>query len=393
MTTTTSSTPAGAIDATLTAATGAEWARGARHPLGVIHDNAQKLLRLSPGNLPDAQRAALNTILEQACRLSHLVETLDTIAPRRGAVALPTVPPIEVAPLSSILLAEDDEDVLCALVDILSPCYQLTVARDGAETIAALRRRSFDLGIFDVGLPILDGFHLVKALRAEGRQLPTFMYLSARSDPRTKVQALALGAVDYVTKPFEPDELLARVAGILATVTREGVLRADARTDPMTGLGNYKGFGESLDGELERARRYGLPLSLLTIDVDDLKSINDVHGHEAGNEAIRMVAGVLAQGVRRYEVVARQGGDEFAIVLPNTAAAEARQLAERLRGEVGARTLHGAALSVSIGGASWEHKGPIAASELIEASDEALYRAKRAGRNRVEVAVLARRDS
>ena len=134
------------------------------------------------------------------------------------------------------------------------------------------------------------------------------MFLSAHSDPRLKVRALALGAVDYMTKPFDSGELVARVARILAAVTREASLRADAMTDPLTGLANYRSFSLSLARELERSLRYELPLSLLTVDLDHLKVINDDHGHDVGSEAIRLVARVLTGAVRKFEVVARQGG-------------------------------------------------------------------------------------
>ena len=192
-----------------------------------------------------------------------------------------------------------------------------------------------------------------------------------------------------MTKPYDPDELLARMARILTTVTREAGLLADAMTDSLTGLANYRCFAQNLDRELERSRRYELPLSLITLDLDHMKAINDQHGHDAGDDAIRSVAKVLTGTVRRFELVARQGGDEFAVILPNTGASDARQLAERLHEAVGAQTVSGVSLSASIGLASWEnHPGRperhFEAAALIKASDEALYRAKRAGRDRVE---------
>jgi len=177
---------------------------------------------------------------------------------------------------------------------------------------------------------------------------------------------------------------MARIARILTTVTREASLRADAMTDPMTGLANYRSFSQSLERELERSRRYAMPLSLIAVDLDHLKEINDEHGHDAGNDAIRRAARVLTGTVRKFEVVARIGGDEFAVVLPSTGASDARQLAERLRAEIGAHVVDGVRLSASVGVATWDGAA-LDAAPLIKASDEALYRAKRAGRNRVEV--------
>ena len=290
----------------------------------------------------------------------------------------------------AILVADDDNEFLSALGDLLSGRYSLTFARDGREAMAAVRLRPFELAIIDLGLPVIDGFKLVKGIQGAGLhadklQSSAVMFLSGQSAPQLKAKALSLGAVDYMTKPFDPDELVARVARILATVTREASLRADAMTDPLTGLANFRSFSESLERELERSRRYGLPLSLVTVDLDHLKSINDEHGHDAGNEAIRLTARVLAGAVRRFEVVARQGGDEFAIILPSTESSDARLLAERLRGEIGAQVLRGERISASFGVASWS-EAFCDAPTLVKASDEALYRAKRAGRDRVSVA-------
>ncbi len=210
------------------------------------------------------------------------------------------------------------------------------------------------------------------------------MFLSAQSSAQAKVRALSLGAADYVTKPFDPDELVARIARIVASVTREASLRADALTDPLTGLANYRSLSLGLAREIERSRRYGQPLSLITLDLDHLKGINDAHGHDAGNDAIQLVAQVLKGAVRSFELVARQGGDEFSVLLPNTDSPDARRLAERLRCEIAAQTVCGESLSASIGVASREASTDLDAAGLVKASDEALYRAKRAGRDRVE---------
>jgi diguanylate cyclase (GGDEF)-like protein len=344
-------------------------------------------MRSPPTDLSETQRHAIHVIEEQTRELGHLLETLQPPpAPNAVALARPPEPGVPAFPSQPrILLADDNDDILTAVGDLLASDYHLTFAQDGAQALAALRLGSFDLAIFDLSLPVFDGFQIVEALREAEVPTPAFMFLSGWNDPEVKVHALALGAADYVTKPFEPDELLARVARIMTTVTREASLRADAMTDPLTGIANYRSFSQSLEREVERSRRYGLPLSLLAIDLDHLKALNDAHGHDCGNEALCIVARVLEGAVRRFEVVARQGGDEFAIILPNTAASEARQLAERLCTEVAAQSLRGTRLSASIGGASREDATDIDAAGLMRASDEALYRAKRAGRNRVEM--------
>jgi two-component system cell cycle response regulator len=301
---------------------------------------------------------------------------------------MPNTSPTPAPPSSpSILLVDDDAEIREALGELLGGRYRLTFARDGAEAMAALCLQEFDLSILDLSLPIVDGFGLVKAIQGNGElSRSAVMVLSGHTAPELKVRALALGAADYMTKPFDADELMARVARILATATREAELRADAMTDALTGLANARNFTRSLERELERAQRHGLPLSILTVDLDHLKLINDQHGHDAGDDALRLVARVLAGAVRKFEVVARQGGDEFAVILPNTTSLAAGQLAERLCGELRTLTVKGHRLSASIGVASW-NESPIDLAALLKASDEALYRAKDAGRDRVEIAV------
>jgi diguanylate cyclase (GGDEF)-like protein len=316
----------------------------------------------------------------------------DAPAGARSAVPSSSSPSSGVAAagslLPSVLLVDDDEDILSGLTALLSSRYRLTLARDGGEALKALSHASFELAIVDLGLPVVDGLSLVRTVRErDDLQSPAFLFLSAESAPQVKAQALALGAVDYMTKPFDPDELMARLARILAAVRREAGLRA--MTDSLTGLANYRSFAQNLERELERSRRYERPLSLITLDLDHMKAINDQHGHDAGDDAIRLVAKVLTGAVRKFELVARQGGDEFAVILPNTGASDARQLADRLLEAVGAQTVSGVSLSASVGLASWENnKGRrerhVEAAALLKASDEALYRAKRAGRDRVE---------
>jgi len=362
------------------------WAGDLRLPLAIIRRHANAL-RAADGALTDTQRQSVLVIEEQTEQLGHMLGTLASIEPPASVekdAALQSSgaggrkPP-------AILIADDDDLILESLGDLLSDRYRLTFARDGGEAMLALCVWPFDLAIIDLGLPVVDGFKLVKAIRGSGElQSSAVMLLSGLSDPQFKVHGLALGAADYVTKPFDADELMARIARILTTATREASLRADAMTDPMTGLANYRNFSQSLERELERSRRYAMPLSLITVDLDHLKEINDEHGHDAGNDAIRRAARVLTGAVRKFEVVARLGGDEFAVILPSTGASDARRLAERLRVEIGAQVVDGVSLSASVGVATWDGAA-LDAAPLIKASDDALYRAKRAGRNRVEV--------
>ena len=362
-----------------------QWAGDLRLPLGIIRRHADAL-RGADGALTDEQRQSVLVIEEQTEQLGRLLGTLESTEPPASfdqEAALQAEGAGGRGP-PAILIADDDDLILESLGDLLSDRYRITFARDGREAMLALCLWPFDLAIIDLRLPVVDGFKLVKAIRGSGElQSSAVMLLSGLSDPRFKVHGLALGAADYVTKPFDADELMARIVRTLTTVTREASLRADAMTDPMTGLANYRSFSQSVERELARSRRYATPLSLITVDLDHLKDLNDEHGHDAGNDAIRLAARVLTGGVRKFEVVARLGGDEFAVILPSTGASDARRLAERLRVEIGAQVVDGVRLSASVGVATWDGTA-LDAAPLIKASDEALYRAKRAGRDRVE---------
>lgn len=355
-----------------------------RGSLSVARGHVRLLLEGLRGPLTEEQRRSIEAIERQADRVDRILDQLEhgTVLTRKLAEAPTRTEPFPERP--RILIADDDADLLETLVELLGERYEVKVASSGREALDYLRKEPFELAIVDLGLPDVDGFELAEKIATTAEIPPAFMFLSAQTSTNAKVKGLHLGAADYVTKPFDPDELLARISRIVATVERERSLQADALTDPLTGLANYRSLAQTLHRELERAKRYDLPLSLMTIDVDDLKRINDEGGHSAGNEAILTIARILQSGVRKFETVARQGGDELAIVLPNTTAEEAMRLADRLRHEVSQATVRGRPLSISIGVASREKGDDVTdVRALVDRSDEALYRAKRAGRNRV----------
>ena len=256
-----------------------------RGPISVIRGHARILLDGYKGELNDTQRRSVSAIERQVRRLGDLLRRCRASPRDVGA----TSARIETFPVGSdsspsILIADDDPEILELLGSLLASRYRLTFAQDGREALALLLSRSFQLTIVDIELPHLDGFALVDAARRAG-EAPAFLFLSAHADSQAKVRALSMGAADYVTKPFDTDELAARIARVIATVNRENSLRAEALTDQLTGLSNYRSLMQSLDRELERSRRYSEPLSLITLDLDHLKAINDEHGHDAGNDA------------------------------------------------------------------------------------------------------------
>jgi diguanylate cyclase (GGDEF)-like protein len=198
--------------------------------------------------------------------------------------------------------------------------------------------------------------HGLASLRDEVlRDLPTFLYVTLST-------VLVFSVFGYI---------IGRQSDVLVDLSR---------TDPLTGLRNPRAFEERLAEEVARAARYREPLSLLVVDVDGLKAINDRSGHHAGDLALRAVADALRAGARQTDLTARVGGDEFAVVAPRTDAAAAGALGERIRMLVMAHGNQG--LTVSIGAATMSEGQPPAAF-LREVADTALYAAKRRGRNRV----------
>ena len=186
--------------------------------------------------------------------------------------------------------------------------------------------------------------------------------------------------------------MLAVFAGFGWTLGRQADrLYELSTTDPLTGLRNRRSLHERLDGDLAHAARYGTPLSLLVLDLDDLKDVNDRFGHRAGDAALRRVAEAIRTGSRAVDIGARWGGDEFILLAPSTAGPEALRLAERIRTLAAAESLSGPRrVSLSVGVATYDPaRGPADADALIRAADDALYRAKSEGRDRVVAAPYA----
>jgi two-component system cell cycle response regulator len=208
------------------------------------------------------------------------------------------------------------------------------------------------------------------------------------------MRALDLGVNDYIIRPIDANELRARVRTQLRRKLYQERLRSTVTSavelaikDPLTGLHNRRYLDAHLDSELARAAQTGRPVCILAFDIDHFKGINDAHGHESGDDVLRDFADRLRKGVRGIDLVARYGGEEFLLVMPETDAAFAGAVAERLRSDVEkvpfvTRSGHAIPVTVSIGIAEW--KGPSDTSEtLLRRADLALYAAKRTGRNRV----------
>ena len=272
-------------------------------------------------------------------------------------------------------------------------------ATDGLSAFKAILENPPDLVLCDLVMPDFDGlkFLALKASRKELEQIPVII-VSAEDDLDRKAEILERGASDYVTKPFHEKELLARVRihtklKLLQDelLEKNAQLEALAITDALTSLANRRWLMTRLEEEVSRARRYKESLSVVMIDIDHFKQVNDTHGHAMGDEVLRNIGAMLKASMRTTDLAARYGGDELTLVLPHTDLPAAIQVAENLRVKFSEleHRLDGISLkkTVSMGVATREGKGDIPRAEgLLKNADEALYRAKQNDRNRVEAA-------
>jgi diguanylate cyclase (GGDEF)-like protein len=276
-------------------------------------------------------------------------------------------------------------------------------ASDGLTAFKTIMEHPPDLVLCDLVMPGFDGLKFLglKASRKELEQIPVII-LTAEDDLNRKAEILERGASDYVTKPFHEKELLARVRiHTKLKILQDQLLEKNAQlealsiTDPLTGLANRRRLMSRLDEETSRARRYKTPLSVVMIDIDHFKQVNDTHGHAMGDEVLRNIGAMLKSSVRTTDLAARYGGEEFTLVLPHTDIPAAIQVAENLRvrfSELEHR-LDGVTLkkTASMGIAARDGQGEIPqAEDLLKFADEALYHAKQNGRNQVQVCGMPR---
>jgi two-component system, cell cycle response regulator len=311
---------------------------------------------------------------------------------------------------AKILVVEDSRTQLERVTKVLSSeGYQVATAGDGKEAIREVKRDPPDLILLDMILPDMDGLEVLRIVKAQAEAFIPVILLSVKSDLDSKVAGLRIGADDFLAKPFADEEVLARAAAMLRIKTLQDELR-EAKDqleklsveDGLTSLFNHRHFQEELRREFGRARRYNDPLSLIMIDLDHFKEVNDRHGHPFGDKVLREVAQLVKASLRDTDLCARYGGEEFSVILPKTMMAGALAVAERIHRELNqkafavdaAQVLPGGASSAagkgagervtaSFGIASYPSKDVTSAELLVRYADEALYRAKREGRNAI----------
>ena len=311
---------------------------------------------------------------------------------------------------SRILIVDDDPNS-CFLVErvLHSEGYENTlVANSGAEALEIANREHLDLILLDIMMPQMDGYEVCRRLKQNEHlwDIPVIV-VTARKSSQALKQSFDVGAIDYIAKPVDLIELIARTESALRTKKAYDELLSQNQnlerlnrdlervntTDELTGLKNVRYFWGYIETEVKKFRRFKYPLSLIMGDIDDFKQINDTYGHLVGDAVLKQSGEIFLKNLRDYDLVARYGGEEFAFVLVNTDINEGAVVAEKVREAVGRQEIRiGDAViqyTISLGVATLEPKAPeehISSYFLVDRADKALYAAKRGGKNRIALA-------
>ena len=289
-----------------------------------------------------------------------------------------------------ILLVDDDADTRFALSMLLAQCgWDVHTAPDGEQAYALLQEDDAPrLAIVDWMMPGLSGPALCRKLRESDKTNRTYIImLTGRRGTDDMVRGLDSGADDFIGKPFHIDELDARIRAAQRVIDRVEQLQVQANVDQLTGVLNRGAISDVLRRALDQAAREQSSVSVILCDVDRFKSVNDAYGHLVGDAVLRGVAKRVGAGLRPYDVLGRYGGEEFLIVLPGCSLLEAFGVAERVRALLWCEPIETSAGELPITasfGVATSPRDTRKLDELISDADQALYRAKEAGRNRVE---------
>lgn len=304
-----------------------------------------------------------------------------------------------------LLLVEDSTSQGSQTQSVLEHLgYDVRWVKSGIEALKWARQDPPDLIVLDVVMEDIDGFAVCRWLKLHNgtRDIPIIM-LTVRSEIEDRVHGLQVGADDYLPKPFSDRELEARIFAALRSKTTQTELAEKNRqlesmlhhveslaiTDPLTGLFNRRRFSDVLHREVAVTKRYKNSLTLLMIDIDHFKVINDRFGHDAGDEVLRAIAAALSGGLREVDLAARFGGEEFAIIMPHTTKTNAVVVAQRIAEHI-QKLEHSfkgekVTMTASMGVADVADLKDATSENLLKASDVALYEAKRTGRNRIVI--------
>ncbi len=292
-----------------------------------------------------------------------------------------------------ILIVDDASENIDILLELLKEDYKIAAAKSGDQALIMVRKNQPDLILLDILMPQMDGYEVCRRLKSEeGTKNIPIIFITAVSEAMDEAKAFSLGAVDYITKPFNPLTVRARVKTHMILKKRTDMLEQLVCLDGLTGIHNRRKFDEVLISEWKRMIREKRPLSLVILDIDYFKKYNDNFGHANGDECLRKVAGCLKKCiVRPADVLCRYGGEEFGVILPTTDVAGAFNVAEKMRHHVYQMNIphkyskieDRITISAGVSSSSPSTLDSHLPITLLEETDRMLYEAKNSGRNRV----------
>ena len=287
---------------------------------------------------------------------------------------------------STVLVVDDNKTNIDILVNILHSEYEVSVAMNGKSALQIVNTDLPDLILLDIMMPGMDGYEVCRRIKSEPQTsgIP-IIFITSMSEIQNKTKGFELGAVDYITKPFDVMEVKARVKTHLSLTFANKKLQQLAETDFLTNIYNRRLFLRFLEAEINKARRYSKAFSLIMFDIDHFKAVNDTYGHDVGDYVLKTTVDVIKKDIRRTDVFVRYGGEEFIIMLPETAIEGAKLCAENTRATIEQSNFDKVKkITISVGVTMFKENDTI--DSVTKRVDEALYRAKDNGRNRVEVA-------
>lgn len=283
-----------------------------------------------------------------------------------------------------VLIVDDTPHNIRLLGSLLEPFYEIAIATDGQQALEMVQDTPPDLILLDVMMPVLDGWETCRRLQQDpSTQDIPIIFLTAKHETEDIVRGFSLGAVDYLAKPVIREEPLARVGVHLKLRQSILELRHIASTDSLTGILNRRALFQRLEEAYKLSLRHNYPLSILMLDIDFFKRINDTWGHQAGDSVLTVTAETIRESIRDTDLLGRFGGEEFLVVLPHTTLDGGLKVAEKIRRNLESLTWPIQNLHVTLSGglASLSNSGGI--DPLIQRADQNLYIAKQKGRNRI----------
>jgi len=284
-----------------------------------------------------------------------------------------------------VLIVDDNPLNIKFLQTLLThQAYKVESAENGLQACRLSKKIVPDIILLDIMMPVMNGFEACKRLKEmpETKNIP-IIFLTSKADTQDVLKGFQLGAVDYITKPFQYKVLLARISTHLKLKFARDILKKMAILDGLTQLYNHGYINKRLSQEISEAKRHSHPLSIFMFDLDHLKNINDTYGHNTGNDVFVKISTTLKKNMREEDIIGRYGGDEFLIVLPNTRRQAGYKVAEHVRKMICNLKWHHDGMKVTISGGITAMQDEKNAEELIAKTDVLLYQAKRNGRNSI----------